>query len=40
MKRGRYGMAKARVMRKDFLDDRQGKTFADVVNDADRKSVV
>ncbi len=29
-------MAKARVTRKDFLDDRQGKTFADVVNDADQ----
>lgn len=26
-------MAKVRVTRKDFLDDRQGKTFADVVND-------
>lgn len=29
-------MAKARVTRKDFLDDRQGKTFADVVNDANQ----
>jgi len=29
-------MAKARVTRKDFLDDRQGKTFADVLNDADQ----
>ena len=29
-------MAKARVTRKDFLDDRQGKTFADVVNDAEQ----
>ncbi|MCA9120678.1 MAG: hypothetical protein H6822_35705 [Planctomycetaceae bacterium] len=27
-------MTTARVTRKDFLDDRQGKTFADVVNDA------
>jgi hypothetical protein len=26
-------MAKARVTRKDFLEDRQGKTFADVAND-------
>lgn len=29
-------MAKARVTRKDFLDDRQGKTFADVVNDSEQ----
>ena len=29
-------MAKVRVTRKDFLDDRQGKTFADVVNDAEQ----
>ena len=29
-------MAKARITRKDFLDDRQGKTFADVVNDAEQ----
>ncbi len=27
-------MSNARVTRKDFLDDRQGKTFADVVNDS------
>ena len=26
-------MAKARMMRDDFLEDRQGKTFSDVVND-------
>jgi hypothetical protein len=26
-------MAKVRVTRKDFLEDRQGKTFADVAND-------
>lgn len=26
-------MAKARVTRSDFLEDRQGKTFVDVVND-------
>lgn len=29
-------MAKARVTRKDFLNDRQGKTFADVVNDVEQ----
>lgn len=29
-------MAKARVTRTDFLDDRQGKTFADVVNDPEQ----
>jgi len=29
-------MAKERMTRKDFLDDRQGKTFADVVNDAEQ----
>jgi hypothetical protein len=29
-------MAKARMTRKDFLDDRQGKTFADVANDAEQ----
>lgn len=29
-------MPKVRVMRKDFLDDRQGKTFADVVNDPEQ----
>jgi hypothetical protein len=29
-------MPKARVTRKDFLEDRQGKTFADVVNDAEQ----
>ncbi len=29
-------MAKVRVTRKDFLDDRQGKTFADVVNDPEQ----
>ncbi|MHB8973140.1 MAG: hypothetical protein ACYC3X_14185 [Pirellulaceae bacterium] len=28
-------MAKVRITRDDFLDDRQGKTFADVVNDAE-----
>ncbi len=27
-------MAKARVTRNDFLEDRQGKTFADVLNDS------
>lgn len=27
-------MPTARISRKDFLDDRQGKTFADVANDA------
>ena len=30
------GLAKARVTRDDFLEDRQGKTFADVVNDPDQ----
>ena len=29
-------MSKARVTRKNFLDDRQGKTFADVVNDPEQ----
>jgi hypothetical protein len=29
-------MSKARVTREDFLDDRQGKTFADVVNDPEQ----
>jgi hypothetical protein len=29
-------MAKARVTRNDFLEDRQGKTFADVVNDPEQ----
>ena len=29
-------MPKARVTRDDFLDDRQGKTFADVVNDPEQ----
>jgi hypothetical protein len=29
-------MASATITRKDFLDDRQGKTFADVVNDPDQ----
>ena len=29
-------MSKARVTRSDFLDDRQGKTFADVVNDPEQ----
>ena len=29
-------MAKARVTRSDFLDDRQGKTFADVINDPEQ----
>ena len=29
-------MAHAKITRKDFLDDRQGKTFADVVNDPDQ----
>ena len=29
-------MPNARVTRKDFLDDRQGKTFADVVNDPEQ----
>jgi hypothetical protein len=29
-------MPAARVSRKSFLDDRQGKTFADVVNDPDQ----
>ena len=29
-------MPKVRVTRKDFLDDRQGKTFADVVNDPEQ----
>ena len=29
-------MPKVRVARKDFLDDRQGKTFADVVNDSEQ----
>ena len=26
-------MAKVRITRDDFLDDRQGKTFSDVLND-------
>jgi hypothetical protein len=29
-------MPKARVTRSDFLDDRQGKTFSDVVNDPEQ----
>lgn len=29
-------MAKARVTRDDFLEDRQGKTFVDVANDSDQ----
>ncbi|MDP7017321.1 MAG: hypothetical protein QGG36_16070 [Pirellulaceae bacterium] len=29
-------MAKVRMTRKHFLDDRQGKTFADVLNDANQ----
>jgi hypothetical protein len=29
-------MASAKITRKDFLDDRQGKTFVDVVNDLDQ----
>ena len=29
-------MSKARMTQKDFLDDRQGKTFADVVNDVEQ----
>ena len=29
-------MAKARVTRHDFLEDRQGKTFADVINDPEQ----
>lgn len=29
-------MSKARVTKNDFLEDRQGKTFADVVNDPER----
>ena len=29
-------MPKARVTRDDFLEDRQGKTFADVVNDPEQ----
>lgn len=29
-------MARVRVTRDDFLEDRQGKTFADVVNDAEQ----
>ena len=29
-------MTKAQVTQKDFLDDRQGKTFADVVNDTEQ----
>jgi hypothetical protein len=29
-------MAKVRVTRKDFLDNRQGKTFADVANDPEQ----
>ena len=33
---GEVGMGKVRITRKDFLDDRQGKTFADVVNDAEQ----
>jgi len=28
-------MASAKITRKDFLEDRQGKTFTDVANDAD-----
>ena len=34
--RGGGGMPKARVRRNGFLQDRQGKTFADVVNDPDQ----
>jgi hypothetical protein len=29
-------MSKVRITREDFLQDRQGKTFADVVNDAEQ----
>jgi len=29
-------MPKARVTRNDFLEDRQGKTFSDIVNDAEQ----
>ena len=29
-------MPKARVTRNDFLEDRQGKTFADVINDTEQ----
>ena len=29
-------MTKTRVKRDDFLEDRQGKTFADVVNDSEQ----
>jgi hypothetical protein len=29
-------MASAKITRKDFLEDRQGKTFTDVVNDPDQ----
>jgi hypothetical protein len=29
-------MGKVRITRDDFLADRQGKTFADVVNDSDQ----
>ncbi|MBI2477199.1 MAG: hypothetical protein HYV60_00655 [Planctomycetia bacterium] len=29
-------MAKARVTREDFLEDPQGRTFADVVNDPEQ----
>lgn len=29
-------MPKARVTRNDFLEDRQGKTFADVINDSEQ----
>ena len=29
-------MASVKITRKDFLDDRQGKTFTDVVNDPDQ----
>ncbi len=29
-------MPDIRIARKDFLEDRQGRTFADVVNDAEQ----
>jgi len=33
---GEADVAKASVTREDFLEDRQGKTFADVVNDSEQ----
>jgi hypothetical protein len=33
---GGVGMGKVRITRDDFLQDRQGKTFADVVNDSEQ----